>query len=231
MVGATERPDTPFDPPPSAGDRLDAVRRILTWALLLALVVLVATGIWLFFWYRPTPAGAARLDTASDRIRWVHRWAAVVALATAAVALVLRLAPARRTQPRLLYALTAAFTLALLVVAEISGYRLPFNQLALFAVTAGAHLSGLVEVFRDHVQFVILGHRLEAPGTIRGWAITHLVVGAAAFLATAWLAIHHTADRLVKVQPRRRVPDASPLASIEPPTPGEGEAPSSSPAP
>src|SRR6266851_6934247 len=124
---------------------LTTARLVVVAALSAQLALLAITGLWLVFYYRPGPTPSLTIQalrtavTASQRVRDVHRLAAVAALPTSAAAGVLVVADARTLRPGWLkgrLALAAGPGLAVLVgLASFTGYLLPWDQLALWAVT------------------------------------------------------------------------------------------------
>ena len=154
-------------------------------ALLAAeVVVLAATGAYLFFEYRPT-ASAAWADifgadpTEVQGWRVVHRGASFAAVATAMAAGVLMVAAAVRSAGR--WAL-AGSVVAVVVAGSFTGYLLPWDQLALWAVTVGTDVGGYELLWTDDVRFVLLGGVEVGTSTLRWWMVVHLVLGTAALV-------------------------------------------------
>jgi quinol-cytochrome oxidoreductase complex cytochrome b subunit len=152
------------------------------WALLavggVLVAVLVVSGVWLWWGYRPTPergwtepllSGAAQT---ANRVRIVHRTASMllVNLAVVSALVTLGLRSTRRRWP------AAMAGVGLVVVAAYTGYLLPWEQLSLSAVTVGNDLSGARAAFDGGVRFVLLSGAEVGRGTYRSWAIVHAVV-------------------------------------------------------
>lgn len=75
------------------------------------------------------------------------------------------------------------------VAASVTGYLLPWDQLALFAVTVGTNISGYTWLRDGSVRFVLMDGTEIAPATLFKWLLLHAVIlgGAlAAFLVMAW---------------------------------------------
>jgi menaquinol-cytochrome c reductase cytochrome b subunit len=159
--------------------------------------VLVVTGIALFFVYRPS-VGQAWSDVAGVSERWdvrmsaalrfVHRFASGLALPTSlALGIVVALRPAgnrRWTGP----ALGAGLTVTA-VLAAFTGYLLPWDQLALWAVRVGTNLSGYRPLFDpDTVRFVLLDGTEVGRVTVVRWLIVHAAVLGPALLVLLGLA-------------------------------------------
>ena len=155
--------------------------RIALWIVVALLVILIATGIALTFRYRPTVtrpyASVTDLEPRSRiTLRGAHRLAAAVfvptvgALAIATIGLFL----ARRTRAPIALSLLAGLAT---LVASFTGYLLPWDQLALWAVTVGTNMRGYAPILRhDNVKYVILGSREIDVTTFNRWFCTHTVL-------------------------------------------------------
>jgi quinol-cytochrome oxidoreductase complex cytochrome b subunit len=174
-------------------------RILVVGALTAELVLLGATGVWLIFYYVPSGSEAWPLLHAgrgaswSDVIRTVHRIAAFAALPTAIAAGVLVVLDARSHQPEWRKgrsALVAGPCLAVLVLAaSFTGYLLPWDQLALWAVTVGTNMRGYTPVFGHSVKYVLLGSTAIGTRTLWRWFVVHTMVLSvlfAAALVIAW---------------------------------------------
>jgi len=159
--------------------------------------VLVLTGIVLFFVYRPEAAGGwNRLYGGNAGVSWfpalvraAHRWASALALPTGLAAGVLLVIQAWSTARRAgAIVLGAGLTVAI-VAASVTGFLLPWDQLALWAVTVGTNMSGYRPLFDSQVRFVLIGGSEVSSGTVIKWLLVHmLVLGPAvvALVAVAW---------------------------------------------
>jgi len=154
---------------------------VMSWIVGALFAVLIVTGIALTFRYRPTVtlpyANVTSLESHSPiSLRSVHRLAAVLfvpavgALATASIGLFLE----RRTRGSIALSLIAGVaTLA----AGFTGYLLPWDQLALWAVTTGSDMRGYGPILRhDNVRYVILGSREIDVSTFSRWFWIHTLV-------------------------------------------------------
>jgi quinol-cytochrome oxidoreductase complex cytochrome b subunit len=129
--------------------------------------VLLVTGVWLSFVYRPTPLGTDE----QQLLRVVHRVTASLFPGLALVLAVLHGVERRRSLPWgggvFLLALALSFT----------GYLLPWDQLALYAVTVGTNMRGMFDAtFNDQVKFVIVGGAEIDKSTLRNWFVVHAAV-------------------------------------------------------
>jgi quinol-cytochrome oxidoreductase complex cytochrome b subunit len=184
-----------------APDRLAAVRRTLTWAVIALVVVLAATGAYLAVAYRPSAAQAwpslpptgSQVPALVATARTVHRWCAwlvvLPALTLAAVALAEAMVRWHGPRPRRSGALAGPAVGAFVVVALISGLLLPWDQLALRAVTVGTDLRGYTWLLGDDVRFVLRDGAEWSVGTMRALFGVHvLLVGAVLAAGLASLA-------------------------------------------
>lgn len=163
---------------------LSRARWILLTVLSAEVGVLVITGMALFFVYRPT-ASAAWSDLIDDRytaevqlaqaVRFVHWLASQLAMWTAIVVgilLALRPSRIRRWARPIIGAGIAVTTWA----ASFTGYLLPWDQLALWAVKVRSSMAGYRALFGSEVRFVLIGGVEVSPATIVRWLLVHSVV-------------------------------------------------------
>jgi quinol-cytochrome oxidoreductase complex cytochrome b subunit len=182
-----------------------AVLAILT----LQLLVLLVSGVLLFFTYRPPLAAAyaelygngvgssvdlARATTA------VHRWAAATAVPMAIVAGVLVALGDSGAPRRRVGVLVGAGLVLVTIVGSFTGYLIAWDQLGLWAVTVGEDMRGYLPLFdEDKVRSVFVGGTEVAPGTMVRWLLVHiLVVGSvlALLLGLAWRRVGHREGRV-----------------------------------
>ncbi len=152
--------------------------RVVLGVVGVLLVVLVVTGVMLIFRYRPDVRAAYGQGRGISRTLWVrtvHRDASIVllpvvgALFIAAGGLVLvRHRPAWLVWPFLAGVMVLA--------ASVTGYLLPWDQLALRRVTVGKDFVGYRRIlFHDDVKFVLIGDKEIARSTLARWVWVHAV--------------------------------------------------------
>jgi quinol-cytochrome oxidoreductase complex cytochrome b subunit len=169
------------------------------------LLVLAVTGILLFFFYRPSAAqawddigpGLAGSLTFSSGLRDTHLVMSRLAMLTAASAGVLvAIAPLRRGRRAGSVALGAGM-FVLVMLGSATGYLLPWDQLALWAVTVGTNMRGYTPLMGDQVRFVLLDGKEIGNSTLLRWVFIHMAVfglGAMVLVALAWSRLRSLRD-------------------------------------
>jgi quinol-cytochrome oxidoreductase complex cytochrome b subunit len=147
--------------------------RLLLGAVVAVAAVLAVTGVWLTFTYRPDAAQAWRdLDLPSAGIGWTrmtHQVAAALLVPLVVAFLVVGVVAYRR------WRLAAALLITTLALAY-TGLLLPWDQLALWAVTTGTDYQGMLgAAFGDEVRFVLFGGVEIGQAALRLWFLVHTV--------------------------------------------------------
>ena len=164
-----------------ATERIWLVATRAAAGLMIALfAVLLATGVALTFRYRPTVtaayANAGAHASSGVTARSVHRLASVLFVPAALVFSIasIGLFLARRRAALIVLPLA---TVGLAVVAGVTGYLLPWDQLALRAVTAGTDLRGYRSILSgEQVRFVLVGNSTITTATFARWYWVHALV-------------------------------------------------------
>lgn len=154
------------------------VRRLLLWTVAGLFVVLAATGLGLTFTYRPSAAQAWQeaVDAPSGRLRLTHQLASVLLVPVLLALFAVCLPVARRWVP--------AATLAVLGLAlALTGRLLPWDQLALSAVTVSDMSGAWYAAFSGDVRFVLVGGAEVTQRAYRVALLAHAVGLAVAFAA------------------------------------------------
>ncbi|MEN3271528.1 MAG: menaquinol-cytochrome c reductase cytochrome b subunit [Actinomycetota bacterium] len=160
--------------PHSAADRVVRVAGLVLGA---SLIVLALSGAPLVWKYRPSIVGMP-WDRGVHRVSaTIALWAAVIwALASAGRTIAER----RRSEGARGNAFGAWMTAAavvLIVIASVTGFLLPWDQLALWAVTVGTNIRGVDDAaFSDGIRFVLINGTEISQGTYRFWTIVHTVL-------------------------------------------------------
>ncbi len=151
-----------------------AARRVLAQATVFLFVVLATTGVWLVLTYAPGREQALGLTAhpAVTPARWLHRVAglALVPVSAGFVATTIAGRPSSRT-------VVAAALLAVAIGMVWTGYRLPWDQLALSATRTAGRFRGMVTAaFDANVEVVRIGGREVDQADFRTRLLLHLAV-------------------------------------------------------
>ena len=161
------------------------------WVGLCALVVVVVTGVWLSFAYRPSAADAwddlgMGGSSPSATLTSLHLAAAWTLAGSAAVGALVGLLDLRRgLSPRVAMVLTVP---AVWLSFQL-GRLLPWEQLALWAVVPPSGLSGVNvrAILRDDIRFLLVDGREVDPDVYLAAVLAHFVV--AAILVAGWVTL------------------------------------------
>jgi len=162
-------------------------------------ILLTITGIFLMFFYRPA-AGAeqelAYLDmqrlrdtvTFGDLMSNMHRWGAHLMVLTTFLHMARVFYHGAYKPPREFNWVVGVLLLVLTLLLAFTGYLLPWDQLAVWAVAVGTQMAGFTPIFGQQVQFVLLGGAVIGPETLLRWYVLHVL--ALPFILTLFLAVH-----------------------------------------
>ena len=78
--------------------------------------------------------------------------------------------------------------LLLTLLLSFTGYLLPWDQLALWAVTVGSNMAAYTPVFGDQVTFVLVGGVQITPDTLLRWYVLHVLF--LPFVIVIFMAVH-----------------------------------------
>ena len=171
----------------------------VTWFLgtltLGAFLILFLTGIPLMLYYHPSvPQAYADMNdlrfvvSAGVFLRNLHRWSAhaMVLLVFAHMFKVFYRGAYR--PPREFNWVIGVVLLMLTLFLSYTGYLLPWDQLAFWAITVGSNLISAVPVFGTRIRFLILGgHTVNANALLRFYVLHCVVLPLAAAI---FVAIH-----------------------------------------
>ena len=129
-------------------------------------ILLTVTGIFLMFFYRPEATAAwddiSNLQTSVTfglLVRNMHRWGAHLMVLTVFLHMARVFYHGAYKPPREFNWVIGVILLTLTLLLSFTGYLLPWDQLALWAVTVGTNMMGYTPVFGQDVRFVLLGGR------------------------------------------------------------------------
>jgi quinol-cytochrome oxidoreductase complex cytochrome b subunit len=78
--------------------------------------------------------------------------------------------------------------LLLTLLLSFTGYLLPWDQLALWAVTVGTNMMGYTPVLGQEVKFVLLGSKEIGNDTLLRWYVLHVLM--LPFVIVIFMAVH-----------------------------------------
>ena len=144
---------------------------------------LIASGIYLMFFYVPSPDSAyadiQRLQTEvtfGQYIRNVHRWSAHLMVLAVAAHMARVFYRGAYKPPREFNWLIGVVLLVLTLLMSFTGYLLPWDQLAFWAVTVGTEMAGYVPFIGESVQEIMLGGPVVGAATLLRFYVLHVAV-------------------------------------------------------
>jgi len=166
---------------------VDTLRFSLTWGLggMAAVLVLlqIATGVLLKFAYEPTPAAAyASIQSLvagvpfGRLIRNLHHWCAHLLVLVVLLHMLRVFFTGAFHPPRQFNWIIGLTLFCLVLIANFSGYLLPWDQLAYWAVTVSTGMLEYVPWFGFAVQKLIRGGPDIGPATLRIFFAVHTAV-------------------------------------------------------
>ncbi len=169
------------------------VRFSATWYLgtltLGTFLILIITGILLMLYYHPSvPQAYADMKDLQFVVSSVHRWSAqlMVFLVFAHMFKVFYRG-AYRT-PREFNWVIGVVLLIITLLLSYTGYLLPWDQLAFWAITVGSNLSSAVPLVGNKIHFLLLGgNQVNANALLRFYVLHCVVLPLAAIL---FIAVH-----------------------------------------
>ena len=158
-------------------------------------IVLTISGIFLMFYYTPTAelayADMEALSTSvafGSLVRNIHRWGAHLMVLTVFLHMSRVFYHGAYKPPREFNWVVGVILLFLTLFLSFSGYLLPWDQLALWAVTVGTNMAGFTPVIGDQVKFALLGSVEVSGATLLRFYVLHVL--AFPFILVIFMAIH-----------------------------------------
>ncbi|MCB9436527.1 MAG: cytochrome b N-terminal domain-containing protein [Anaerolineales bacterium] len=150
---------------------------------LLLIMMLIVTGIMLMFVYTPSPDSAytdmlALQSTVAfgQLIRNLHHWSGNLLLVVVFLHMLRVFYTGAFRHPREFNWVIGVGLLLLVVMANFTGYLLPWDQLAYWAVTVGTSLLDYVPVVGEQISLLILGGPEVSGATLRNFYGLHLAI-------------------------------------------------------
>ncbi len=165
---------------------------VMSFAIFLLLTI---TGILLMFYYVPstTQAYDRMLDLRGSVafgtvLRNLHRWSAHAMVAVVFLHMCRVFLTGSYKRPREFNWVIGCVLLLLTLFASFTGYLLPWDQLAFWAITVGTSIAGYAPLVGKKIQFLLLGDQAVGQEALLRFYVLHVVVLPA--LITLLVAIH-----------------------------------------
>lgn len=158
-------------------------------------VFLTITGIFLMFFYRPSTEvvydDMIRLQISvafGQMVRNLHRWGAHLMVVTVFLHMARVFYTGAYKPPREFNWIMGVTLLLVTILLAFTGYLLPWDQLAIWAVTVGTQMAYESPLIGKEVSFVLLGGYQIGPETLIRWYTLHVL--ALPFVIVLQLAVH-----------------------------------------
>jgi quinol-cytochrome oxidoreductase complex cytochrome b subunit len=178
--------------------RKSGVRLKFTWCMggltFFLFLVETFTGLLLMFYYRPTVAYAYMdiVDLAEQVplgiMREIHRWGAHAMVITVWLHMFRVFMTGSYKPPREFNWNVGVILLVLTLLLSFTGYLLPWDQLAIWAVTVGMNMAGTVPVVGEDTRFVLLGGFEVGDAALVRFYTLHVI--GLPLLAAIFMAVH-----------------------------------------
>ncbi|HWI53798.1 MAG TPA: selenite/tellurite reduction operon b-type cytochrome ExtP [Symbiobacteriaceae bacterium] len=164
-----------------------AVRVSYTWGLgglsLLMFLILTLTGVWLMFYYVPAvPHGYQSMKFLETNVifgpfaRNMHRWAAHAMVIAVWLHMTRVFYTGSYKSPREFNWVIGVVLFLITVLLSFTGYLLPWDQLAFWAITVGSNMAKVSPVVGTYVQQALLGGFDIGPATLIRWYTLHVIL-------------------------------------------------------
>ncbi len=146
-------------------------------------VVLSVTGLALMLYYVPYPPEAYRsmkdlqfVVTFGIVLRNMHRWSAHAMVMVVFLHMCRVFWTGSYKPPREFNWVVGVLLLLLTLGLSFTGYLLPWDQLAFWAITVGTNIAAYAPVVGDQVKFLLLGGHVIGPMTLLRFYVLHCVM-------------------------------------------------------
>lgn len=144
---------------------------------------LVVSGIWLMFFFVPSPGSAyTNIQTLQTEVafgqylRNVHRWSAHLMVLAVAMHMAKVFYRGAYKAPREFNWVIGVLLLVMTLLLSFTGYLLPWDQLAYWAVTVGTEMAAYVPFVGEKVQSLLLGGSSVGEATLLRFYVLHVAV-------------------------------------------------------
>ncbi len=146
-------------------------------------VILIVTGILLMFYYVPSTGQAydRMLDLRGSVafgtfLRNMHRWGAHLMVAAVFLHMCRVFLTGSYKKPREFNWVLGVVLFLLTLFSSFTGYLLPWDQLAFWAITVGASIAGYAPVVGKQMQFLLLGDAAVGQEALLRFYVLHIAV-------------------------------------------------------
>lgn len=150
---------------------------------------LIASGIYLMFFYVPSPGQAyTNIQTIQTEvpfgqyIRNVHRWSAHLMVLAVSAHMARVFYRGAYKHPKEFNWVIGVVLLVLTLLLSFTGYLLPWDQLAFWAVTVGTEMAAYVPFIGETTQQILLGGATVSSSTLLRFYVLHVAVLPAAIV-------------------------------------------------
>ncbi len=162
---------------------------------LFLLLVLTVTGVFLMLYYTPHPPGAYRsmkdlefVVTFGAVLRNGHRWAAHAMVLVVFLHMCRVFFTGAYKPPRQFNWVVGVGLLLLTLALSFTGYLLPWDQLAYWAITVGTNIAAYAPLVGERLKYLLLGGHAIGPGALLRFYVLHCVILPAAIFGL--VAVH-----------------------------------------
>ena len=121
-------------------------------------------------------------------VRNMHRWGAHLMVNAVFLHMARVFYHGAYKAPREFNWVIGVMLLQLTLLLSFTGYLLPWDQLALWAVTVGTNMMGYSPVFGTQIRYALLGAKEISGDTLLRWYVLHVIL--LPFIAVIFMAIH-----------------------------------------
>ena len=157
-------------------------------------ILLTITGIFLMFYLPTAPAAYIDVEALSTSVafgslvRNLHRWGAHFMVLTVFLHMSRVFYHGAYKPPREFNWVIGVVLLLLTLLLSFTGYLLPWDQLALWAVTVGTNMAGFTPMFGNQVKFALLGGIEVTGNTLLRFYVLHVLF--LPFVIVIFMAVH-----------------------------------------
>ena len=157
-------------------------------------IVLTITGIWLMFYFRPTELAYVDIQTLQTSIafgslvRNMHRWGAHLMVLVVFLHMSRVLYHGANKAPREFNWVIGVILLLLTLLLSFTGYLLPWDQLAIWAVTVGGNMAGYTPVIGAQAKFGLFAGLEATTATLLRFYVLHVLF--LPFIIVIFMAVH-----------------------------------------